>query len=32
MWLILDMDVPFAGPIQVSDLPLGRALAELELP
>lgn len=29
IYLILDMDVPFAGPIQVSPAPLQRAIAEL---
>jgi hypothetical protein len=29
MYLILDMDVPFDGPIQVSNLPLQRAIAEM---
>ncbi|WP_296250601.1 hypothetical protein [Pseudomonas sp. UBA4194] len=31
MYLVLDMDIPFHGPIQVSDAPLRRALAEMEL-
>jgi hypothetical protein len=31
VYLVLDMNVPFAGPIQVSDAPLRRALAEIEL-
>jgi hypothetical protein len=30
LYLILDMDVPFDGPIQVSPAPLERALAELK--
>jgi hypothetical protein len=30
IYLILDMDVPFAGPIQISLAPLERALAELQ--
>jgi hypothetical protein len=29
-YLVLDMDVPFRGPIQVSDAPLQRALAEMK--
>ena len=29
IYLILDMDVPFAGPIQVSPAPLERAIAEM---
>jgi len=28
-YLVLDMDVPFDGPIQISDAPLRRALAEM---
>jgi hypothetical protein len=31
VYLVLDMDVPFHGPIQVSDEPLRRALAEMQL-
>lgn len=31
VYLVLDMNVPFHGPIQVSDLPLRRALAEMQL-
>lgn len=30
-YLVLDMDVPFHGPIQISDGPLRRALAEMKL-
>lgn len=30
LYLILDMDVPFSGPIQVSDAPLRRVLAEMQ--
>lgn len=30
-YLVLDMDVPFHGPIQISDAPLRRALAEMKL-
>ncbi|WP_027029681.1 DUF4239 domain-containing protein [Mesorhizobium loti] len=30
LYLILDMDVPFSGPIQISPAPLQRALAELQ--
>lgn len=30
-YLVLNMDVPFAGPIQVSDAPLHRALAEMKM-
>jgi hypothetical protein len=30
IYLILDMDVPFSGPIQISSAPLDRALAELQ--
>lgn len=30
LYLILDMDVPFSGPIQISPMPLERALAELQ--
>ncbi|WP_167514638.1 DUF4239 domain-containing protein [Mesorhizobium intechi] len=30
IYLILDMDVPFSGPIQISPAPLERALAELQ--
>jgi len=29
-YLVLDMDIPFHGPIQISDEPLRRALAELQ--
>ncbi len=29
VYLVLDMDIPFHGPIQVSDAPLRRALAEM---
>lgn len=31
VYLVLDMNVPFHGPIQVSDAPLRRALAEMQL-
>lgn len=31
VYLVLDMDIPFHGPIQVSDEPLRRALAEMQL-
>lgn len=31
LYLILDMDVPFSGPIQISDVPLQRALTEMML-
>ena len=31
IYLVLDMDIPFAGPIQVSDAPLRRALAAFNL-
>ena len=31
VYLVLDMDVPFSGPIQISDEPLRRALAEIQL-
>lgn len=31
VYLVLDMNVPFHGPIQVSDAPLRRALAEIRL-
>jgi hypothetical protein len=31
VYLVLDMDIPFHGPIQVSDQPLRRALAEMQL-
>ena len=31
IYLVLDMDIPFAGAIQISDMPLERALAQLEL-
>ncbi|MGQ2907052.1 MAG: bestrophin-like domain [Aliihoeflea sp.] len=31
-YLVLDMNVPFSGPIQVSDMPLRRALAEIGSP
>lgn len=30
-YLVLDMDVPFHGPIQISDAPFHRALAEMKL-
>ncbi|MCV3209433.1 DUF4239 domain-containing protein [Mesorhizobium sp. YC-39] len=30
LYLILDMDVPFSGPIQISPAPLQRALAEMK--
>lgn len=30
-YLVLDMNVPFSGPIQVSDIPLHRALAEMKM-
>ncbi len=30
--LVLDMDIPFSGPIQISDAPQRRALAEIQLP
>jgi hypothetical protein len=30
LYLILDMDVPFSGPIQISSAPLQRALVELQ--
>ena len=30
LYLILDMDVPFSGPIQVSPAPLQRAIAEMQ--
>ncbi|WP_028630077.1 bestrophin-like domain [Metapseudomonas resinovorans] len=30
VYLVLDMDIPFSGPIQISDEPLRRALAEIE--
>lgn len=30
-YLVLDMDVPFSGPIQISDAPLHRALAEMRM-
>jgi hypothetical protein len=30
LYLILDLDVPFSGPIQVSDAPMRRALAEFQ--
>lgn len=29
LYLVLDMNVPFSGPMQISDLPLRQALAEL---
>ena len=32
IYLVLDMNIPFHGPIQVSDAPLCRALAEIRLP
>lgn len=31
VYLVLDMNVPFHGPIQISDQPLRRALAEMQL-
>lgn len=31
VYLVLDMDIPFHGPIQISDQPLRRALAEMQL-
>lgn len=31
VYLVLDMDIPFHGPIQISDEPLRRALAEMQL-
>ena len=31
VYLVLDMDIPFSGPIQVSDEPLRKALAEVRL-
>ncbi|WP_350647143.1 hypothetical protein [Pseudomonas sp. HY13-MNA-CIBAN-0226] len=31
VFLVLDMDIPFSGVIQISDLPLERALAEMQL-
>lgn len=31
VYLVLDMNVPFHGPIQISDAPLRRALAEMQL-
>lgn len=31
VYLVLDMDIPFHGPIQISDEPLRRALAEMTL-
>lgn len=31
IYLVLDMDIPFSGVIQISDAPLKRALAQLEL-
>jgi hypothetical protein len=31
IYLVLDMDIPFAGAIQISDAPLKRALVQLEL-
>jgi hypothetical protein len=30
LYLVLDMDIPFAGTIQISDAPLRRALAEIQ--
>ncbi|TIT17951.1 MAG: DUF4239 domain-containing protein, partial [Mesorhizobium sp.] len=30
LYLIMDMDIPFSGPIQISPAPLERALAELK--
>ncbi|AMR67581.1 bestrophin-like domain [Aquipseudomonas alcaligenes] len=31
VYLVLDMDIPFHGPIQISDAPLRRALAEMQI-
>lgn len=31
IYLVLDMDIPFAGVIQISDGPLRRALVQIEL-
>lgn len=31
VYLVLDMDIPFSGIIQISDLPLQKALAEMQL-
>lgn len=31
IYLVLDMDIPFHGPIQISDSPLRRALAEMQM-
>lgn len=31
VYLVLDMDIPFSGIIQISDLPLEKALAEIQL-
>lgn len=31
VYLVLDMDIPFHGPIQISDAPLRRALAEIQM-
>jgi hypothetical protein len=31
VYLVLDMNVPFHGPIQISDEPLRRALAVMQL-
>ncbi|VVN01267.1 hypothetical protein PS645_03302 [Pseudomonas fluorescens] len=31
VYLVLDMDIPFHGPVQISDAPLRRALAEMQL-
>ncbi|MBB1517672.1 bestrophin-like domain [Aquipseudomonas guryensis] len=31
VYLVLDMDIPFHGPIQISDAPLRRALAEMQM-
>ena len=32
VYLVLDMDVPFKGPIQISDQPIRRALTEMQAP
>lgn len=31
VYLVLDMNIPFHGPIQISDAPLRRALAEMQM-
>lgn len=31
VYLVLNMDIPFHGPIQISDAPLRRALAEMQI-